>query len=65
LLFIGWGTAGNKIRTVYHAERKSATEHAGTVTRGEDSLRKSSWARKSLKVTAEEQTGGCMESHMA
>lgn len=32
LLFIGWGTAGNKMRTVYHAERKPATEHAGKLS---------------------------------
>lgn len=28
-------------------------------------MRKNSWAGKSLKVTVEEQAGGCVEGHMA
>lgn len=28
-------------------------------------MRKNSWVRQSLKVTVEEQTGGCVEGHMA
>lgn len=47
LLFIGWGTAGNKMRTVYHAERKSATEHAGKLSREGKAARGNRWAGKS------------------